>query len=403
MVAIDPKRARQIIESLRAGVPCSEASDLLTVGRESVLSRINEDLQSVAKGNGRHLIVDGPYGEGKTHLLLLVRKLALEQRMPVGSVVLSRENPLHKLLSFYQSVVRSIHFPERETERGIATFLHTLESSSALDSFLAWAEEQIHERFAATVRAIRQPEIGQETLVKLYQELSGEPMPTAELRTLANYRGGRRFNRFAHYPLYLRAWDEMFSRIQYQGFVLLIDEAELLQGFSHPSSRERIFLQLANLCGLTGQSPLQKGYVVISFASSYFDFLDLKNEPQRTLDVMARKERPQSDCELVEKVVAHLREARVRLEPIAEPAKKQQLVDQVIRVYQQAYPLPADAQPDRAALFAKTEELPVRTLIRTLIQALDLLLQYPGEDPFQQLEPQAPDSEDVPEFEKADE
>lgn len=67
---VDAGDAKQAVESLRDGVPPTAAvARLLTVGQSRLRDRVESDLQAVAAGGWRSVLVVGDYGTGKSHFI----------------------------------------------------------------------------------------------------------------------------------------------------------------------------------------------------------------------------------------------------------------------------------------------------------------------------------------------
>lgn len=109
---LKPFQARAIIEELRKGsVPVDHVS-FFTVGRENWLTYIEEDLDHyIAEGGAKVRFINGDYGDGKTHFMSVIRRLALQKGFAVSFVVLTREVPLHKFEAVYREIVRQLQVP----------------------------------------------------------------------------------------------------------------------------------------------------------------------------------------------------------------------------------------------------------------------------------------------------
>ncbi len=107
--ALEPFQARAIIEELRKGSVPVEYVPLFTVGRQKWLSYIEDDLENyIAQGGAKVRFISGDYGDGKTHFMSVVRHLAMEKGFAVAFVVLTRDVPIHKFETVYQSIVRQL-------------------------------------------------------------------------------------------------------------------------------------------------------------------------------------------------------------------------------------------------------------------------------------------------------
>nr|WP_319491281.1 BREX system ATP-binding domain-containing protein [uncultured Desulfobacter sp.] len=104
-----PFQARSIIEELRKGSVPVEYVPVFTVGRQKWISYIEDDLEHyIAQGGAKVRFISGDYGDGKTHFMSVIRHLALEKGFAVSFVVLTRDVPIHKFETVYQSIVRQL-------------------------------------------------------------------------------------------------------------------------------------------------------------------------------------------------------------------------------------------------------------------------------------------------------
>jgi len=83
----DRATAERVVEQLRYGVPPPEHVREFTVGRESQLRALEDSLARPIEGRGSALLVKANYGSGKSHLLRVVREMALEAGYAVSYVV----------------------------------------------------------------------------------------------------------------------------------------------------------------------------------------------------------------------------------------------------------------------------------------------------------------------------
>ncbi|WP_457552781.1 BREX system ATP-binding domain-containing protein [Desulfobacula sp.] len=106
---LEPFQARSIIEHLRKGSVPIEYVPLFTVGRQNWLAFIEDDLKHyIGQGGSKVRFISGDYGDGKTHFMSVIRHLAMEKGFAVSFVVLTREVPIHKFETVYQTIVRQL-------------------------------------------------------------------------------------------------------------------------------------------------------------------------------------------------------------------------------------------------------------------------------------------------------
>src|SRR5258708_9897490 len=80
-----PSEAEDAIEQLRFGIPPSNMARAFTVGRDSQIRELVQSLE-YAKDE-RTLLVHANYGAGKSHLLRVLREIALERGFVVTLIV----------------------------------------------------------------------------------------------------------------------------------------------------------------------------------------------------------------------------------------------------------------------------------------------------------------------------
>ena len=106
---LEPFQARSIIEQLRKGSVPIENVALFTVGRQNWLTFIEDDLEHyIGQGGSKVRFISGDYGDGKTHFMSVIRHLSMEKGFAVSFVVLTREVPIHKFETVYQTIVRQL-------------------------------------------------------------------------------------------------------------------------------------------------------------------------------------------------------------------------------------------------------------------------------------------------------
>lgn len=109
---LKPFQARAIIEELRKGAVPMDHVSFFNVGRENWLTFIQEDLDHyIAEGGAKVRFINGDYGDGKTHFMSIIRRLALQKGFAASFVVLTREVPLNKFELVYREIVRQLQAP----------------------------------------------------------------------------------------------------------------------------------------------------------------------------------------------------------------------------------------------------------------------------------------------------
>jgi len=378
---MDAQQARRIIECLRSGVSSLETANVLTVGREQLVTAINEHFRAVRQNSkSEHLIVEGAYGQGKTHILNKIESMALQQNFAVSRVVAGRESPLGRIDNFYQRLVRSLVLPDRPNDHGVKVFLDKIavhRQGGPYDAWMLWVRDQGYTRLYNLLQSYY--EVRTDDPEPFYEEIEGTPVPISDLKRSLKIAQGTPRLRLSDYWGYLRAISQAIHLFGYAGWVILIDEAELIQGLSL-SQRIKAYETLARLWGLIPNQSLPGSYTVVSFARSFYSFMQDRDESGRVRQSLLGKGL-QDYWSIIGEVLERLETEKHELNPLSWDDYSR-LLDEVLGIYRQAYGFTTTVDRERLLQLAVGETRPVRTLVRTAIQYLDLRMQYPDEDPL---------------------
>ena len=227
--------ARHIIEALRSGVPSRAVGQYFSEARPRIMREISDRLDSVCDaGKSSGMIISGKYGEGKTHLLNTVFNLAHSNNMVVSYLSLSKETPMDKLYLVYQKVIQNTYLPRRQ-QPGFMQELEKISANSPVASeMLVYALQQLEtDKLYYLFRSYLNTEDSDEKFL-LQADLEGDFVANAALKKI--YR--RIFNETVKYKVnftktkhcgdYFKFMSHLFTLMGYHGWVILIDETELM-------------------------------------------------------------------------------------------------------------------------------------------------------------------------------
>src|SRR5207244_4286789 len=140
---IKPANARSIIEDLKTGTVPDDGAEYFTAGRDRWLQSLRINLEDIAEGDRKIRIFNGRYGDGKTHLMRLLRSIALESHFVVGYVAISKEVPLSQWSLLYQAIVRSLHTAARPTSPGLGVIIDPSSPDPAIGAQLLSLAETV--------------------------------------------------------------------------------------------------------------------------------------------------------------------------------------------------------------------------------------------------------------------
>ena len=270
----DDVQHQRVIESLRAGVPSPGAVKALGCPQPTVKSKFQQMLQdaeaSIHKGwTTKGLLIEGGFGTGKSHLLESLRHIALDSRFVCSKVVISKETPLYNPALMFRAAVGAADIPGKRGDALTEVAADLNFSSPQYAEFYEWVHRQggeIDGRFAATLflyeRMVNDPELSH----RMIRFWAGDPLTDAEIKRYlksCDATAVYRFERVSPMEMALQRF-KFVSRLMiaagYSGWILLIDEAEILGRYSF-KQRAQSYAELARWLGrLEASSFADLGY-----------------------------------------------------------------------------------------------------------------------------------------------
>lgn len=127
----DVVAARRAILALKLGQVLRENVLDLSVGTENPEALLKKAVAAAARREPAAIVVSGPYGAGKTHLLTMLAALADRERFAVASAILDGEGvTLADPMTMLEPVLRSLRFPGESVPSGIGRRLVDLRRRS---------------------------------------------------------------------------------------------------------------------------------------------------------------------------------------------------------------------------------------------------------------------------------
>ena len=296
---LTPRRA---IEALRAGVPNRDAVRHLGTDQRAVEKRFVDDLSQVgAEGRGGRqlagLLIGGDFGAGKSHLLEWLQHVALEQNFAVSKVVISKEAPLSQPHRIFRTAMHSLRLPKIVGGIEEVALRIRADSASYADMYQRIQAQDAQSRFDPLFQAsllVHERVQDAEIRSKMVAFWRGEKLDLAETRRSLKALGHPmqlKQRRIADLALpRFRFVAELLAGAGYSGWVLLLDELELVAAFSL-RARAQSYATLARLLGYAPGDAVPGLYTVAAgthdLTSVLFeDRRDQEKIPQRLADRM---------------------------------------------------------------------------------------------------------------------
>lgn len=295
----DRKSALAVVNSLRRGVPPEYHLESFSVCRDELLAQFRQDLAAIRSGSSQLRYIDADLGQGKTHLLKLLRSAAFGQDFIVSIVGLSSSQcPLYRLTDVYHRIVTGLRTRESPLEPALESIMER------------WLEKQRTTDPSERGRALAKLPNGMQSALLAFLQATNFLQPSHERRDLVlRWLGGEQL------PLKQRTQLQLFQNVAdesalpmlgamsalardigYAGVCVLFDEAEAIVSFSRSSQRSEA---LTNLVRIVRQTEKSEGtYFVYAATPSFFDLLDVNERlrPHESDGVVLTPQPLADDC-----------------------------------------------------------------------------------------------------------
>ena len=381
----DPgSRARRLIEHLRSGVPLPPDEPPLTAGRAGLLAHTGDLLDIVEQRGSRAMALQANYGDGKTHALRAIWHLASQRNFVVSSVAVTAETPLSRLDLVYPRLIADTYLPGA-AQPGIERLVAGIEADGPeADSLLRFAEDHLHPKLHAVLQSLLRGS-STEAVEPLLRDLARVDMGAAEVKRIYRTNFGRplrltSFARTRDVREYFRLVDFLVRLRGYAGWVLLIDEVELI-GRLGRGARAKALATIGQLAGdALGCSHLLPVFAVAS--NFYGDVLDRRHDRTAGPDWL-RARGDEEAAQACAQGIAALDDARrlIALTPAHWTGMMQTLLDAHQTAYGWSAGVTAAELWQQMLAVAPETGTKLRTRLRIGIQWLDLMLQNEGRAP----------------------
>jgi len=253
---------RRAIEAMRAGVPNQDVVHIMGCAQEKLESHFSTQLAearhsytSGAQSPG--IIIAGDFGAGKSHLLEYFQHMALKQNFVCSKFVISKETPLYDTAKVYQAAIKSAVIPDK-VGFALTEIANSLKFNDAgYADFYKWLNQpnqDVCNWFAATVYLYEYLRGDEEIRDRIIRFWAGDKLSLAELKRWLRQAGEMatyKLEKVTAKELALQRFffaPRLMIAAGYSGWVLLIDEVELIGRYSR-LQRARSYAQIASFMG----------------------------------------------------------------------------------------------------------------------------------------------------------
>ena len=251
---------RQSIEALRAGVPSRAAVRNLGTDQKAVETRFLDSLSQIAasRGDGKQLpgfMVEGGFGTGKSHILEWLQHISLDNGFACSKVVISKETPLGDAHKLFRAAVDSLTLPDRVggLPEAVEKLRRDSQAYADLYGLVQDPNRGFDPLFQGTLLLFEKLHSDTQFVDRVVAFWGGDRINVADLkkqlRTIGQARPDLRTRRVRDLALpRFRFTAELLAAAGYTGWVLLLDEVELVARLSL-TAREHSYATLAALSG----------------------------------------------------------------------------------------------------------------------------------------------------------
>ena len=368
--------ARHVVEALRSGVPSRAVGEYFSEARPVMMKRIRTALEGVGEsGRSAGMIFTGRYGEGKTHLLNTVFGMAAQSNMVVSMISLGKESPVDKPWLLYQKLAANTYLPGAR-QPGFRSALEALTPGSAVTGeLLGYASRELDtDRHYFLLKALLNTQEEEERSAFL-ADLEGAFATGAAIKrsfrritgTVAKFN--QPFSKRKHSMDYFYFLSHLFRALGYSGWVLLLDEAELI-GRMGKATRGRSYREMDHL--LHPDPRLEATFALFAMSSSYAeDVIDKKHDRENVAQQFA------DDPEALRRANATM--DAILSAPELAPLSRAEILNVLSSIqdfHSRAYDWHPEVDPESIYRATESGGYLLRTKIRAAIEFFDQLHQY---------------------------
>lgn len=245
---------RSAIEGLRAGVPNRFSVAALGCSQPKIIQDFEAQLPSIQSGQpARGLLIRGGFGAGKSHALQYLGAIALHNGFVCSRLYVSKETPLYDPVKLFSSAAESASIPDRAGNAFVELANKLVFNSPTFRDLERWVNQpanRIDPRFAASLLLFEKFAADHEFRDQMIRFWAGEKLPVAAARKRLREIGE------TYASVHLSARELAVQRFRfaarliraagYAGWVLLVDEVELIGSYSL-LQRARSYVEIARL------------------------------------------------------------------------------------------------------------------------------------------------------------
>lgn len=385
---------RRALEALRNGVPNREAVQLLGCTQpraerqfQDLLTRASDPAEAPEGALG--MLVSGDFGTGKSHLLSHFEHQALSQGFVCSKVAISKETPLYDLGKVFKSAMDNGRILDHTGPLIEEIGVQLNYDSNGYSNLFSWANSSssgVHPTFPASL-LVHERSNDLELNRTIESFWAGDRIKISDIKN-----GLRQISQLQNYsfrapraadlpPQRLRFATELIKGAGYRGWVILLDEIELVGQYSL-LQRARSYAELARWLG-QAQGEAYPGLVVVGTVTTDYALANISPaaNSKKDRDYAGQRLRTRGGDGEAARAETAMRLLERECTPLSAPdeADVNDTLNVLRDIYSKAYGWDAPALESRAAAAGYQQRMRYR--IRSAINEWDLLRLYPDSTP----------------------
>ena len=368
------------IESLRCGVPNGDAVRLLQSNQTQIEARFCELL---SRRDQPGFLIQGDFGSGNSHVLNVMREIALEQGFACSIVPVGKDVTLDSVPSLFRAAIRELRLPGKATGGSCAEIVDGLNFNSGkylefLKFYLNDDSDPIQMLFGATLQIYERYQIDPEILDEMLDFWDGGACKFREVKQLLRAVDLNSPGLVA--PVESKIGMQRFKFVSdllvaagHAGWVVLIDEAELIAKLTRPK-RAMSYPRLAALLGAPGFARIPNLVCVAATTGSVWYTLLQERNDREEIRQAYEFSKPELATLALDALDFLTRTEQNEYVRPANEEERRAIVDRIDSLYRDVYGAP----PRRNGGSLPTSNM--RALVKYAIASADLQRFYPQED-----------------------
>ena len=379
---------QRAMEALRSGVPNRDVVKVLGSHQPDLEGKFRRLLQQMdsqaSKGiPTKGLVVEGGFGSGKSHLLKALRYVALEQNFVCSPIVISKETPFYNMATLFRSAINDAIVPGKQGDALTEVAGELNFQNPQYAELYDWVHRQeggCDARFAATLYLYERMINDLEFSHRMIRFWAGDPLANGQLKKYLQGCPPEKPYEFEKITVQELAWHrfQFVSRLimaaGYKGWILLIDEAEIIGRYSF-KQRTKSYAEVARWLGVSADAVCPGIASIVALTDDFQSVvLDEKQDTQK-IEQLCQEEETGEAATLARTALQGIRLIEEESEMLIRPYEP--MVDALYERLRGLHGTAYSWSPPPVSAVEKLSSTRMREYVRGWITEWDLRRLYP--------------------------